>query len=247
MDSVLNRNPNLTVTQRLVLEIGLYHTAVSSTFIATRFDLLPEDYVSKRLAMLGDPPPGRYYALLGVIPELFGLVFHISQLRQKAPLTPLDLSQTTQIFSRLEVLQEQLFSPGKIANAPADMIFIAQLYHLACTLLLRKVCNTSLRETEPDVQAIVEAAILILDQLTADGLESPVIPWPLIIISCGATKTSHQSRLRGPLETSWRKERLGSSLNALRLLDRAWFGFTSSATGLGLDALFCDILGTICY
>lgn len=247
MDSVLNRNSTLTAIQSHALEICLYHTAVSSTFNAIKFGILPDDYISTRLSLLGDPLPGTYHALLGVNPELFSIVFQISQLRRKAPLAALDLPQTTQISSQLSALHERLFIPGKIPAASPDMLFTAQLYHVACTLFLRKVCDTSLRAVEPAVQALVETAISIFDQLTACARESPVLLWPLIITSCGATKASHQSRLRNSFESSWRRERLGSSISALRFLDCAWSGGTVSHTGLGLDALFCDdMLGTIC-
>lgn len=65
-----------------------------------KFDPLPDTYISKRLAVLGDPPQGTYHELLGATPELFSIVVHISQLRRRAPLTTAhDLSQTTQIAS----------------------------------------------------------------------------------------------------------------------------------------------------
>ncbi|RDW71514.1 hypothetical protein BP6252_08077 [Coleophoma cylindrospora] len=253
MDLAIARGPLITTIQHMAMELCLYHIARSSTFSGVKSEPLPDDYISSRLVALdlsarsqGKEPSWRSDSFLGFTPELFDIVFRLSLLRRKVPLQDLDQLKADQIAARLKDLRPRLFSmdglpPVTFSEFPPDMLYTAQLYHLACGLLLLKICKVSLRENDLEVQILIEEAMQIFRTVSLAALRSPPLAWPLIILSCGTTKKADQQLLRSPIEYSSIADRLGSSMYTLRFLDCVWHG-DGGNNGVGLDALFHDEL-----
>ena len=236
-----------------MIEVYLYHVAVSSTFTDTSPISFDFDTCFERYLKFLEKSPGSVDILssrscstiLDVPSEILGIVVRLSSLRRCIPLLAQDEIRAIRIYSKLEAYLtasiqigtdfDQPTSPGN----PLQFILMGELYYLACLLLLEKILNPSLQAHDTGIRKILQRALTVWSKFVAAGFKSPTSKWPLVILGCGAFTESERQVFQKPFKRL-SSLGVGGAHNILVLFEQAWGTSRPgqpSTDGLGLDVL----------
>lgn len=234
----------------LLLEAYIYHVVISGIFSGIASPSLPDNHVSEHLHLISKSfrklSPGPLWtlnAILGLSHDLFDIAFRISQLRRRMPLRGPDLFKASELEDRLGEWEITATFDGR-REPPLEMVVAANLYHLACLLLLHKLQNPRLISSDLFSRTIVLKAVEFIEQLPQTGTHVFVLMWPLLVVGSAAVIEDHRAIFRSPFE---RANGFGHAVQVARLLQYAWSFDDSLGRDLGLDVLFReDLACTIC-
>ncbi|KAL3426426.1 hypothetical protein PVAG01_03217 [Phlyctema vagabunda] len=231
----------------LLLEAYIFHVVTSALIGGLSWaSTVPDDHVSNLLEILRTSTekvlPGPLWAMgaiLGVSQDLFDIAFRISQLRRRLPLQADDQLKAAQLQQQLMNWSAPVSSPedGSSPQPPLEMILTAELYRLACQLILAKTFHPSLTSADKYARGIVQSSVTIMQQMPKCDFDTFFLHWPVMILGSGAVTTGEQTVFRGFYEREMQLGGFGSLIMVDSLLKHAWSYDHNLQREIGLDAI----------
>lgn len=209
---VCSRGPPHSILGPLVIEAFVYRIAINSTFhpellrTYTYLEGLLTTYLGSSGERDSKMESFRCALWLGAPTELYDMIYKISFLRQKLPLSANRWVEAGAIGQRLTALcvSEPPDTAGGVPRSKADvntaMYHARGLYVRAAQLLLLTVMEPEVKAVDTRVQHILQYA---LDDMAATKPDSPMLMFPVAVLGTAAVDerdrdliTSQLNRMR---------------------------------------------------
>lgn len=231
----------------LAAEALVFRIAINSTFhpelLKTyhHLETLTALYVQSPLLQNSELQARRRSLWLGLPPEMFDLVYKISFLRRKVPLTKDQWFEAAVINQRLDALHlPEPEDAGSIVprlqfEIELGAFYVRRLYLSAAKLVLMTIMALDATATDAHVQQLLRGALA--DLMSFNSI-TPLLMYPIAVVGTAATRAQDRELITSQLQRMRHRSGHREIDSVMRFLQAAWGEASEAYEDMGPKGAF---------